>query len=61
MTERVRTRETGVRQGEYVTRVAEMEEILDRAQLEDFTVANENRPVVEVALDMLVRAGWISS
>jgi hypothetical protein len=59
--ERVRTREKGVRQGKYVTRVAELEEILDRAQLEDFTVSNENRPVADVALEMLVRAGWISN
>jgi len=34
--------------------------ILDRARLEDFAVANENRSLTDVALEMLVKAGWIA-
>jgi len=61
MQQRVRTRETGVAQRKYVARVAELDVILDRARLEDFTVANENRSLTEVAHEMLVKAGWISN
>jgi hypothetical protein len=56
---RVERRELGVSQREYVARVAELNTILDRARLEDFTVANENRSLTEVAHEMLVKAGWI--
>jgi hypothetical protein len=38
-----------------------LNEILDRARLEDFTISNEHRPVNEVAREMLVKAGWISA
>jgi hypothetical protein len=34
--------------------------ILDRARLEDFAVANENRSLTEVAIEMLGKAGWIA-
>jgi hypothetical protein len=57
---RVKMREPGVLQREYVARVAELNAILDRARLEDFTITNENRSPTEVANEMLVRAGWIS-
>jgi len=57
---RVKMRESGVSQREYVARVAKLSVILDRARLEDFTVANENRPLTEVAHEMLVKASWIS-
>jgi hypothetical protein len=50
----------GILQPEYVARVEKLNSILDRAQLEDFTVVNENRPLTDVALEMLVKAGWIS-
>jgi hypothetical protein len=60
MQQRVKTRESGVSQGEYVVRVTKLNVILDRAGLEDFTIANENRSVTEVAQEMLVKAGWIS-
>jgi phosphosulfolactate synthase (CoM biosynthesis protein A) len=59
MERRVEMRELGISQRELVARVAKLHEILDRARLEDFTVANENRALTEVALEMLVRAGWI--
>jgi hypothetical protein len=61
MKQRVKMRESGVLQREYVARVASLNVILDRARLEDFTVANENRSVTEVALEMRIKAGWISN
>jgi len=61
MQERIKMRETGVSRREYVARVAILNVILDRAGLEDFTVANENRSLTEVAREVLVKAGWISN
>ena len=60
MKQRVRLRESGVSQRDYVARVVELNTILDRAQLENFTVTNENRPLTDVAQELLVKAGWIS-
>jgi hypothetical protein len=60
MKQRVKLRESGVSQREYVARVAKLNVILDRARLEDFTLTNENCSVTDVALEMLTRAGWIS-
>ena len=60
MEARVKTRELGLSQRDYVSRVRELNAILDRARVEDFSVVNENRPRTEVAREMLVRAGWIS-
>jgi hypothetical protein len=61
MKRRVQTREQGISQPEYVARVAKLNAILDRAQLEDFAVTNEGRPLTEVAIEVLTRAGWIST
>ena len=61
MEQRVKLRESGVSQRDYVARVAELNTILDRAQLENFTITNENRPLTDVAHELLVRAGWISN
>jgi hypothetical protein len=58
---RVEMREAGVSRREYIARAAELNAILDRAHLEDFAVINEDRPLTEVALELLVKAGWISS
>jgi hypothetical protein len=60
MQQRVKMRESGVSQREYVARVAKLNLILDGARLEDFIVTSENRSVTEVAQEMLVRAKWIS-
>ena len=60
MERRVKERESGVTQREYVARVAKLNAILDRARLEDFSMSSENRSITEVAHVMLVRAGWIS-
>jgi hypothetical protein len=59
MQDRVQSCELGALQGSYVARVAELNSILDRAHLEDFSLLNENRPVTDVAHEMLVRAGWL--
>lgn len=59
MQQRVRTRERGMLQKEYVARVLTLSAILDTAGLEDFTVTNENRSPTEVAQEMLLRAKWI--
>jgi hypothetical protein len=59
MQQRVKMRESGVMQREYVDRVAILDAILDRAQLEDFAVINEDRSISEVAQKMLSKAGWI--
>jgi hypothetical protein len=60
MERRVAMRDAGISQRELVARVAKLNIILDRARLEDFVVANENRSLADVALEMLVRAGWIA-
>jgi hypothetical protein len=59
MEQRVKMRESGVSQQEYVSRVAELNAILDRTRLEDFCLTSENRSLTEVAHEMLVTAGWI--
>jgi ABC-type uncharacterized transport system YnjBCD ATPase subunit len=61
MKRRVQIRDFGISQREYVARVAKLNVILDRARLEDFAVTNENRSLTDVALEMLVKAGWISN
>ena len=61
MQQRVKTRESGILQREYVDRVATLDAILDRARLEDFVVINEKRPINDVAKEMLIKAGWISN
>jgi len=61
MKRRVQMRDLGMSQREYVARVTKLNAILDRAQLEDFAVTNEDRSLTEVALELLVRAGWISN
>jgi hypothetical protein len=60
MRQRVAARERGIRQQEFVERVASLTEILDKAAIEDFTISTENRSVTDVAREMLIRARWIS-
>ncbi|MGC2531018.1 MAG: hypothetical protein WA639_25000, partial [Candidatus Acidiferrum sp.] len=60
MEQRVKMRESGVSQQEYVARVAKLDIMLERARLEDFSVTNEDRSLTEVAREMLVKAGWIA-
>jgi hypothetical protein len=61
MQQRVRKRESGVLQREFVDRVAILDAILEHARLEDFTIINEGRSLNDVAQEMLMKAGWISS
>ena len=61
MKRRVEMREAGVSQRDYVARVTKLNAILDGAQLENFAVVNEDRPLTEVALEMLRKAGWIAN
>ena len=56
MQQRVRLREPGVRQEEFVERVALLERTIGG---EDFSVGNEGRDVTAVAREVLVRAGWL--
>src|SRR5579859_6847866 len=61
MEQRVKIRESGALQPEFIVRVAKLNAILDRARLEDFTITNEDRSLTEVAQEMLTKAGWISN
>ncbi len=61
MQQRVKTRESGLLQRQYVDRVATLDAILDRARLEDFVVVNENRSLSDVAQEMLIKSGWLSA
>lgn len=60
MQKRIRTRESGVLMDEYVAHVAELNAVLDRARLEDFTITTENRSITDTAREMLLKAGWIA-
>lgn len=59
MQHRVQSREIGTLQNTFIARVAELNSILDRARLEDFSLSNENRSVTEVAREILIRAAWL--
>lgn len=59
MRQRVKMRESGGSQQEFVARVKTLNAILDQSRLENFTVVNENRTLRDVANEMLVKAGWI--
>ena len=60
MESRLRVREPGMNQARFVARARELEAALDAAQLEDFTVVNDNRSVTAVAHEVLERAGWLA-
>jgi ABC-type lipoprotein export system ATPase subunit len=59
MQERIRTREPGMLQNQFVARAAELEASLDAGGVEHFTVNNDRRPITEVACEVLTRAGWL--
>jgi hypothetical protein len=60
MRQRVKMRESGILQKKFVARVEALNSILDRAQLEDFSVAGEDRSITQIAHEMLLKAGWVS-
>ncbi|HEY2550425.1 MAG TPA: hypothetical protein VGI64_07595 [Streptosporangiaceae bacterium] len=45
----------------HLARSVELDGILEQAGCEDFLVVNGDRPVREVALEVLARAGWVPS
>ena len=59
MERRVATRERGIAAHRYVARVAELERLLDRAHLEDVSLANDGASVTDVARQLLSAAGWV--
>jgi hypothetical protein len=59
MQQRVLAREPGMLQDTLVARVAELESILDAAQLEDFSLVNDEVSITDVARELLVRAEWL--
>ncbi len=59
MQQRVRVREPGMLQEEFVARVAALEASLDAGGVEDFSVENDGRSVTAVAREVLRRAGWL--
>jgi hypothetical protein len=58
---RVRQRDPGMLQEEFVRRAATLDAALDAARVEDFTVDNDDRSVTDVAREVLIRAGWIKA
>lgn len=60
MQARLRRREPGMRQQEFVDRSRQLQTVLDAAGVEDFVVSNDGRSITEVAEEMLSRANWLS-
>src|SRR5439155_17630352 len=56
MQQRVSMREPGMLREQFIARVAELEALLDRAQLEDFSLVNDDGSVTDVARELLVRS-----
>jgi len=57
---RVAQREAGVLRDAFVGRVDELQLLIDRAQLEQFTLAtDEGRSVTDTARELLARARWL--
>jgi predicted kinase len=57
--QRLRTREPGMLQDSFVARAADLDRVLERAGVEDFTVVNDARSVTDVARELLQHAGWL--
>ncbi len=60
MQQRIRLREPGMLQEQFVARIAELEASLDAGRVEDFSVQNDGQSITMVAREVLVRAGWFS-
>ena len=56
--ERLRVREKGAGLDWHLDRTVELDGILDTVKIEDFCVDNGDRPLREVALEVLARVGW---
>ena len=59
MQQRVAARELGVDRNKYIERVTTLNDALDHALLENFAVTNEDKPLTEVAKEVLERAHWL--
>lgn len=59
MRRRVGLRELGIARDKYIERVISLNETLNHARLENFVVTNEDRPLTDVANEVLERAGWL--
>jgi hypothetical protein len=57
--QRIRQREPGMCQEQFVARARKLDAILDLAAVEDVIERNDGRPVTEVAAAILRQAGWI--
>jgi hypothetical protein len=58
MADRLRVREPGLRQQEFIERARELDAALGRARLENFAVANDAPSITEVATEILTKANW---
>jgi len=58
MQDRVRLREPGMFQTKGIERVAELDALLDRAAMEDFTLTNHGHSITDLSVEMLTRAGF---
>ena len=56
---RLRIRENGAGLNWHLARTAELDGILDKAEVDHFSVDNGDRPLREVALEVLARASWL--
>lgn len=61
MQARLRMREPGMRQQEFVDRSRDLDTILAAAGVDDFTVSNDGRSITDVAREVLERAHWIDA
>ena len=59
MERRVAGRELGIYREKYLRRVATLNEALQRLRLENFVIDNDNRPLTDVAQELLERSGWL--
>ncbi len=56
---RLKGREHGAGLAWHLDRTVELDHILDAARLDDFVVGDDARPLRDVALEVLTRAGWL--
>jgi adenylylsulfate kinase len=57
--ERLPGREKGAGLNWHLERTAELDHILDKARIDHFSVDNGDRPLRDVAWEVLARAGWL--
>jgi hypothetical protein len=57
--QRITAREVGSSRDWHLHRTTELDAILDAADVADFCIDNGDRPVAQVAAEVLAKAGWI--